>query len=120
MGWLFGITATVLFITETFRPGEILDREPLINPIGISSFQPFADGPPGYALVFSLIGIFLCKAALEYDAQEAIGVDGALQKLAGQAYGPWLLGLTAAGLLAYALFCLVDARYRDVSANSSG
>jgi hypothetical protein len=70
-------------------------------------------------LVFSLIGIFMLKAALDYDAQEAIGVDGALQELAGQPYGPWLLGLTAVGLLAYALFCLVDARYRDVSANSS-
>ena len=29
-------------------------------------------------------------------------------------YGPVLLGLTAAGLLAYGLFCLVQARYRRV------
>lgn len=67
------------------------------------------------AVVFTLIGIFVTKAAIEFDPKEAIGLDGALQKLAGQAYGPWLLGLTAAGLIAYALFCLVDARYRDVS-----
>ena len=33
--------------------------------------------------------------------------------------GPYLLGLTAAGLFSYGLYCLVDARYRDVSANSS-
>ena len=46
----------------------------------------------------------------------AIGLDGALQKLAGAAYGPYLLGVTAAGLIAYGLYCLVDARYRDVSA----
>jgi len=26
-----------------------------------------------------------------------------------------LLGLTAAGLVSYGLYCLVDARYRDVS-----
>src|SRR5438093_241369 len=45
----------------------------------------------------------------------SIGRDGALQKLADASYGPYLLGLTAAGLLCYALFCLVDARYRDVS-----
>jgi hypothetical protein len=70
-------------------------------------------------VVFCLIGIFISKAAFDYDAQEAIGFDGALQEISRQAYGPWLLGLTAAGLLAYALFCLVDARYRDVSANSS-
>ena len=71
-------------------------------------------------VVFALIGVFVIKAAVEYDAQEAIGLDGALQKLAGSSYGPFLLGVTAAGLIAYGLFCLVDARYRDVSANSGG
>ena len=67
------------------------------------------------AVVFALIGIFLTKAALEYDPDEAIGLDGALQKLAEASYGALLLGVTAAGLICYALYCLVDARYRDVS-----
>ena len=66
-------------------------------------------------VVFGLIGTFIAKAATDYDAQDAIGFDGALRKLADAAYGPWLLGVTAAGLVAYAVFCLVDARYRDVS-----
>ena len=69
-------------------------------------------------VVFGLIGIFIAKAALEYDPDEAIGLDGALQKLAGTSHGAWLLGLTALGLFCYAIFCLVDARYRDVSAGS--
>jgi len=68
------------------------------------------------AIVFGLIGAFVIKAALEYDPKEAIGLDGALQKLASATYGPYLLGLTAAGLIAYGFYCLVDARYRDVSA----
>ena len=72
------------------------------------------------AVVFTLIGIFVIKAALDYDPNEAIGLDGALQKLAHATYGPYLLGLTAAGLLCYAFYCLVDARYRDVSANGGG
>jgi hypothetical protein len=71
------------------------------------------------AVVFTLIGIFVIKAALDYDPREAIGLDGALQKVADAAYGPYLLGVTAVGLLCYGLYCLVDARYRDVSANGS-
>jgi hypothetical protein len=43
-----------------------------------------------------------------------------LQKLAHASYGPYLLGLTAAGLVCYGLYCLVDARYRDVSTNGGG
>jgi uncharacterized protein DUF1206 len=65
-------------------------------------------------VVFGLIGWFLIKAAVEYDPKEAIGLDGALQKLAHQSYGPVLLALTAAGLVAYGLFCVVEARYREV------
>lgn len=68
-------------------------------------------------VVFGLMGIFLVKAAWQYDPKEAIGLDGALQKLAHASYGPWLLGLTAVGLAAYGVYCLVDARLRDVSAN---
>jgi hypothetical protein len=75
-----------------------------------------AAGHVARGVVFGLIGVFVIKAALEYDPKEAIGLDGALQKLASAAYGPYLLGVTAAGLIAYGLYCLVDARYRDVSA----
>jgi hypothetical protein len=76
-----------------------------------------AVGVVGHAargVVFGLVGIFLVKAAVEFDEQEAIGIDGALLKLARQDYGDWLLGFVAAGLAAYALFCFVQARYREV------
>jgi hypothetical protein len=69
-------------------------------------------------VVFGLIGVFAIKAALDYKPKAAIGLDGALQKLAHASYGPWLLGLTAVGLFAYGVYCLVDARLRDVSANA--
>ena len=65
-------------------------------------------------VVFALIGIFVVKAAYDYNPREAIGLDGALQKLASQSYGSWLLGIVAAGLLAYAVFCFFEARYREV------
>ena len=65
-------------------------------------------------VVFGLVGAFLVKAALEYDPDEAIGLDGALAKLASASYGSLLLGLTAGGLVAYGLFCVVQARYRRI------
>ena len=46
--------------------------------------------------------------------QAAIGLDGALRKLAAQTYGSVLLGLVAAGLIAFALYSLSDARYRRI------
>jgi hypothetical protein len=66
-------------------------------------------------VVFGLIGWFVIRAAVDYNPNDAIGLDGALQKLAHASYGSYLLGLTAVGLLAYAFYCLVDARYRDPS-----
>ena len=66
-------------------------------------------------VVFGLIGVFAFKAAVDYDPKKAVGLDGALQKLAHASYGSALLGLTAAGLVAYGVYCFVDARYRDVT-----
>jgi Domain of Unknown Function (DUF1206) len=66
------------------------------------------------AVVFALIAWFFYNAAEEFNAREAEGLDGALRKLAHESHGPWLLGLVAAGLFAWGLFCLIQARYREV------
>lgn len=65
-------------------------------------------------VVFGVIAWFLAKAAYEYDAKEAVGLGGALAKLASAEHGRWLLTAVAAGLLAFGVFCLAQARYRDV------
>jgi hypothetical protein len=65
-------------------------------------------------VVFGLISWFFFKAAAEYDADKARGLDGALRKLADAPYGTALLSIVAAGLFAYGLFCLIQARYREV------
>ena len=67
-------------------------------------------------IVFGVVGTFLIRAALEYDPQEARGLGGALQTLAQQPLGPWLLGAVALGLIAYGLFMLSVARYRHIHA----
>jgi uncharacterized protein DUF1206 len=66
------------------------------------------------AVVFGLVAWFFFKAAAEYDANKARGLDGALRKLSTEPYGSWLLGVVASGLLAFGGFCLIQARYREV------
>jgi Domain of Unknown Function (DUF1206) len=65
-------------------------------------------------VVFGLVGIFLIKAAVEFDPDKAVGLDGALAKLANHSYGEWLLGVVAAGLIAFGAYSLSDARYRRI------
>jgi Domain of Unknown Function (DUF1206) len=65
-------------------------------------------------VVFGLVGIFLIKAAIDFNPNRAIGLDGALAKLAHHSYGPVLLGVVATGLVAFALYSLSDARYRRI------
>ena len=62
--------------------------------------------------VFVLMGGFFLLAALHSNPREARGLDGALASLAQQRYGTLLLALAAAGLVAYAVYLAVAARYR--------
>jgi fumarate reductase subunit D len=65
-------------------------------------------------VVFGLVGVFLVKAAIDYNPNNAVGLDGALAKLAHASYGPVLLGIVAAGLIAFGVYSLSDARYRRI------
>lgn len=64
------------------------------------------------ALVFAVVGYFLLRAAIDFDANSAVGVDGALARLHHEPLGPWILGLIAVGLLIFAAFSLLEARHR--------
>jgi hypothetical protein len=66
------------------------------------------------AVVFGLIAWFFFKAAADYEPKKARGLDGALRKLANAPYGTALLSIVAAGLFAYGVFCVIQARYREV------
>jgi fumarate reductase subunit D len=65
-------------------------------------------------VVFGLVGVFLINAAISYDPKKAVGLDGALAKVAHASFGPFLLGLVAAGLIAFGVYSLSDARYRRI------
>ena len=65
-------------------------------------------------VVFCLVGVFLILAAIAFNPSKAVGLDGALAKLAHHSYGPVLLGVVAAGLIAFGLYSFSDARYRRI------
>lgn len=65
-------------------------------------------------LLFSLVGFVLVKAGLDFDPEQANGIDGTLKLMATQAYGTALLTITALGLIAYGLYSLAEARYRQL------
>jgi hypothetical protein len=99
-------------VTRKFR--ERLKRHEMGRGVERGAVASGVAGHVARGVVFSLVGVFLAKAAIEYDPAEAIGIDGALRKLVEQPAGPLLLGAVAAGLVAYALYCLVEARYRRI------
>lgn len=71
-------------------------------------------GLAGRLAVFTVTGGFLVRAALQHDPDEGVGLDGALREAAARPYGPWILGALALGLLTYAVWCAVRARFEHV------
>jgi hypothetical protein len=65
-------------------------------------------------IIYAIIGGFLIWAAIQIDPNAAIGMEKALDKVAQQPFGAWLLALVALGLIAYAVFAFVQSRYRNI------
>jgi hypothetical protein len=81
--------------------------------------QPVAVvGLVGRGVAFLLVGAFVVAAAVHRDASEAGGLDAALRRLRGHTYGPPVLVVVSMGMFAYALFCVMQARW-DVSPTTS-
>ena len=100
-------SATCKFMKD-LKKGEMAENEERLYRL-VGRF-----GHAARALVFGLVGFFLVKTAWQYDSKEAIGIDGALRKVASGEHGQVWLGIVAAGLGAYGVFCFVQARYRRV------
>jgi hypothetical protein len=68
-------------------------------------------GTTARGIVFAVAGVLVVEAAVDYDPAKSTGLDGALRTLANRAYGPWLLGALAIGLVAFGLYGLATARF---------
>lgn len=74
--------------------------------IEIGRFGTIARG-----IVFAVAGFFLVLAGYQANPGRARGFDGALDFLAQQPYGVWLLGIIALGLIALGLYAFMSAAW---------
>ena len=78
--------------------------------VGVARF-----GLAAYGAVFLIIGTFLLRSAFNANPAQTKGIGGALTILHREPHGPYLLGLVAAGLIAYGLYQFFLARYRIIA-----
>ncbi len=75
-----------------------------------------AVGEFGRGIGIALVGFFLLRAAIDYNANEATGLDGALRRLADSTWGLVVIAIIGIGFVAYGLFCLVTFNRRRLQA----
>lgn len=101
-------------LTTDFADGMRLERAPawvcrLVAAAGLV-------GITARALVYMPVGVFLVVAAVQADPAHASGLDHELASLAGRSWwGPLVLALVAFGLVVFAGYSLLEARYRNVA-----
>ena len=74
-------------------------------------------GRAGYfarGLVFLALGVFLVEAALDLSPAESVTIQGALKTIEQQPFGSHVLTGLGAGLIAFGLFGLIEARFRRI------
>jgi hypothetical protein len=72
-------------------------------------------GIPARALAIAPVGVFLLVAAVRADPEQAKGLDGLLLDASRNPVGRVLVVLAAAGFVVFAVYSLLEARYRQVS-----
>ena len=125
-GWgrLLVVLAGILFVAGGLEAGrravrlnfrERFTAEHMSRALALLTRAVGAFGSAARAVVFVLVGVFLVKAAVLSSAKQTKGLDAIFRSVGSIAYGSWLLGLLASGILCYGLYCLVEAKYRDLT-----
>jgi TRAP-type C4-dicarboxylate transport system permease small subunit len=85
------------------------------RPLALLTRALGAIGCSARCVVFVLAGVFVLKAAVLSSASQAKGLDAVFRSVASPVGGALLLALLASGLACYGLYCLLEARYRDLT-----
>lgn len=112
-GWQLYRAASVRVVKRLqTRPRHGPWATPVWLVIAISEFGVLARG-----VVLAMVGVTLVATALHHASNRTQGFSRALESLREHAYGQWLLGAVAAGLMAYAVFQFAMAGWRRLDAD---
>ena len=122
--WLIGLIGVIVIAAGIYRlvKGLKQDVEDELDLSGMSPERVLwtrrlgAIGEVGRGIAIGVIGFFLLRAALDFDANEATGLDGALRRLALETWGVLVVAVIALGFVAYGVFCLATFTHRRLQA----
>ncbi|ASK61268.1 hypothetical protein CFK37_03270 [Virgibacillus phasianinus] len=102
---LYGIrgTFTNKLKTRQMRPKEWFIMK-LIGRIGFVA----------RGITFGVLGGFLMHSGWTSESSQAMGIDGALAKIADEPYGQLLLGIISLGLFLYGVFEVLEGKNRNI------
>jgi hypothetical protein len=124
--WLVGaigvgvVAVGIYFIVKGIKASFRDELEPAgVGPISHEAIVKLGQvGFVGRGLVLGLVGWFLVRAAVNFDPEEAAGIDGALREVTGSTWGSLLVGFIAVAVIVYGAFCIISApRQRLVGAD---
>ena len=98
--------------TEPF--GNMLDRRSISGETRKAVRLAARAGTAVRAVIFGICGFFVLRAAASQTPERIGDVAGALAALGRGTFGPVLLGIAAAGFVAYGAYQLTKARYQRI------
>lgn len=105
------VAATMVYtgLARTFL-GDLVDDVP--RRVRRAAAVLGAFGNVARAVVFGVVGVLFVEAAVRGDPNRSGGIDEGLRSLVGASRGVPALLVVSAGLAAFGVYCLIDARYR--------
>lgn len=121
--WIIGIAALIIIgagINQMYKgiSRRFMKKVKLYRSEHAQAFE--RAGIVGYVsrgLVFSIVGYFLLRAALNSNPKEANGTGAAFDFLQNN-FGNLLMGIVALGLVAYGIFMFVRAKHESINFSS--
>jgi hypothetical protein len=122
--WLVGLIGVIVIAAGIYRLVKGLEQD-VEDELDLSGMSPErilwtrrlgAIGEVGRGIAIGVIGFFLLRAAVTFDANQATGLDGALRRLALETWGLIVVAVIALGFIAYGVFCLATFTHRRLQA----